>query len=79
MTTGPFRFSRNSIYVGGILAVLGEALLFEAVSLFGYALGLRLFFHSPVVYVEEPRLRARFGTDYDAYCDRVPRWLPLRR
>ena len=25
---------------------------------------------------EEPTLRSTFGAEYDAYCRRVPRWLP---
>ena len=35
-----------------------------------------LAFHVFVLLYEEPTLRATFGAEYDAYCRRVPRWLP---
>lgn len=31
-----------------------------------------------VVLLEERELRERFGAEYDAYCRRVPRWIPRR-
>jgi protein-S-isoprenylcysteine O-methyltransferase Ste14 len=37
-----------------------------------------LAFHIFVVVYEEPTLRATFGAEYDAYCQRVARWLPRR-
>jgi protein-S-isoprenylcysteine O-methyltransferase Ste14 len=41
-----------------------------------YAAAITALAHVLVVHVEEPELRARFGPRYDAYCRRVPRWLP---
>jgi protein-S-isoprenylcysteine O-methyltransferase Ste14 len=35
-----------------------------------------VYFHLAVVRFEEPALRSQFGAGYDAYCRRVPRWLP---
>lgn len=32
-----------------------------------------------VVLLEEPELRERFGTEYEDYCRRVPRYLPPRQ
>ena len=32
--------------------------------------------HLWITRVEEPRLRARFGSVYETYCQRVPRWIP---
>jgi protein-S-isoprenylcysteine O-methyltransferase Ste14 len=32
-----------------------------------------------VVLLEEPELRQRFGSEYDDYCRRVPRYIPTRR
>ena len=43
----------------------------------GLPLLLLLYFHVVLLRVEEPELRRRFGSKYDDYCDRVPRWFPL--
>ena len=41
-----------------------------------YAAGFFTLFHLFVLLYEEPTLRRQFGAEYDAYCRRVPRWLP---
>lgn len=80
VTRGLYRASRNPIYVGVLLVLLGEALLFGSLVLVGYALVVCLWFHLFVVLYEERALRKRFGAAYDAYCRSVPRWIPdLRR
>jgi len=74
---GPYRYVRNPMYVAVMLALTGEALLFEAASLLIYAALAFSFFHFWVVFYEEPTLRRKFGDSYREYCRRVPRWLPL--
>jgi protein-S-isoprenylcysteine O-methyltransferase Ste14 len=76
--TGPFRFVRNPIYLAGIILFTGVGLLYGPWHLKDLVLPLVLFvyFHVAVVRVEEPALRRLFGASYDAYCLRVPRWLP---
>ena len=75
---GPFRYSRNPIYLAGITLVLGVGLLYSPVRAvdLGLPLLLLVYFHGAVVRIEEPELRRRFGSKYEAYCERVPRWLP---
>lgn len=78
VTDGPFRYVRNPIYLAGITLLLGVGLLYSpwrAVDI-GLPLFLLLYFHVAVVRVEEPELRRRFGSKYEDYCARVPRWLP---
>ena len=41
-----------------------------------YAVGFAGLAHAYVKGREEPLLRDRFGSDYEAYCARVSRWLP---
>ena len=41
-----------------------------------YAACVALVFHLFVLFYEEPHLRRRFGTEYEEYQRRVPRWLP---
>jgi protein-S-isoprenylcysteine O-methyltransferase Ste14 len=76
---GPFRYVRNPIYLAGLALLLGVSLLYSpwrAVDL-GLPLLLFVYFHVAVVRVEEPELRRRFGSKYEEYCERVPRWFPL--
>src|SRR5262252_6543891 len=73
---GSYRWVRNPIYIAALLIVLGEAWLFLSFDLLLYAGLLAVAFHVLVVAYEEPRLRARFGEQYNDYRRRVPRWIP---
>lgn len=76
VTRGLYRLTRNPIYVGVLLVLIGEAVLFESLALVGYALVVWLWFHLFVVGYEERALGKKFGAAYDAYCRTVPRWIP---
>lgn len=73
---GPFERVRNPGYISVIAMVLGQAALFGSSGVALWALVLAAGFHAFVVLYEEPTLRRQFGADYEAYCRRVPRWLP---
>jgi protein-S-isoprenylcysteine O-methyltransferase Ste14 len=73
---GTFRRVRNPGYVAVVGILLGEALLMGSLVLLAYAAGIWLIFHLFVLLYEEPTLRRQFGEEYEAYCGRVPRWLP---
>ena len=70
-----YSMSRNPMYVGVVLAVVGQAIVFASRAIAVYGAFLWLLFHLVVVALEEPHLRARYGEPYEAYCRRVPRWL----
>jgi protein-S-isoprenylcysteine O-methyltransferase Ste14 len=76
---GLYRFSRNPMYVGVLLAVLGQALWSRSGPLLAYAAFLAVAFHGMVVLVEEPILRRKFGAEYAAFTAGVPRWLGAAR
>jgi protein-S-isoprenylcysteine O-methyltransferase Ste14 len=76
---GPYRFSRNPMYVGVLLVIFGQAAVFASPRLAAYGCVVFLFFHLTVVLLEEPHLRATRGRSYEIYCGSVPRWLELRR
>lgn len=73
---GFYRHVRNPMYVGLIVAILGEAALFCDPRLLAYAATVWLSFHLFVTLYEEPALASTFGAEYDAYRAEVPRWLP---
>ena len=77
VSDGLYRFSRNPMYVGVLLVVFGQAVLFVSPLIVAYGCALFLFFHLIVVFVEEPHLRERRGPSYELYCRTVPRWLGL--
>jgi protein-S-isoprenylcysteine O-methyltransferase Ste14 len=74
---GIYACIRHPRYVGSFLAILGACFLsgtrlMLAVGAVWCVLTLL------VIALEERELRARFGTAYEEYCRRVPRFLPLR-
>src|SRR6266568_4432739 len=73
---GLYRHVRNPMYIGILLLLAGEAMLFQSRSLLGYAGIVFLVFFLFVVAYEERALARKFGQDYERYCDRVPRWIP---
>jgi protein-S-isoprenylcysteine O-methyltransferase Ste14 len=75
---GLYRYTRNPMYLGVLSVVPGWAALRPAAagSLLIYAVAVAVIVHAFVVRYEEPKLRALFGAEYDAYAARVGRWLP---
>jgi protein-S-isoprenylcysteine O-methyltransferase Ste14 len=73
---GPYRYVRNPMYVGAVLALCGAALFYRSIPLFGYAALFLLATHLFVVVYEEPTLARLFGSEYEKYRARVGRWLP---
>ena len=79
--SGPYCYVRNPMYVGGLLFLIGYALLFVEFStaLVWYALGLIVAVNLFILFYEEPTLKHRFNGDYEEYCRNVHRWIPRIR
>lgn len=75
VVSGLYKYSRNPMYVGVILILIGEALFFQSVELWIYSLLVLIAFNTFAIVVEEPRLRRDFGEEYIRYCARVRRWI----
>ena len=72
---GPYRYTRNPMYLGHLIFMLGLALTFW--SWFALVLfALRAAWFQRRVLGDEARLAAAFGDDYAAYRARVKRWVP---
>ena len=75
VTSGPYRFTRNPMYVGLVGMLAGLALLLESLSpllvvpIFAWIIATRF------IAVEERMLGERFGATYADYRARVRRWL----
>lgn len=75
VSSGPFRLSRNPIYLGDALIYAGVALLFDALLALLLLPLVILSVHYGVVRREEAYLERKFGEAYLSYRSRVRRWL----
>ena len=74
-TGGPFRFSRNPIYLGDWLILLGVSLLLSTFWPLLFAPLIWIMLRFGVIRHEEAHLEAKFGDAYRSYKTRVRRWL----
>ncbi len=79
VATGPYRYVRNPMYVGGLMVFLGFGLMQHSPAIVILAVVVAFGFHVFVATVEEPVLERRFGEGYLAYKRNVGRWLPRRK
>jgi protein-S-isoprenylcysteine O-methyltransferase Ste14 len=79
VAVGPYRWTRNPMYLGILAMLAGEALAFRSPAMLAYALSAWAVMELFVRWYEEPSLARRFGPAYDAYRRRVPRWFGSRR
>jgi protein-S-isoprenylcysteine O-methyltransferase Ste14 len=75
VASGPYRFTRNPIYLGMFLALIGLAIAFNILWLLLMLLPLALVIRYGVVAREEAYLERKFGDLYRDYRSRVRRWL----
>src|ERR1041385_7778041 len=78
VATGPYRYVRNPIYIGGLCLISGLGLYQRSISILLFAIFYAVLVHAFVVLVEEPGLVRRFGGSYVHYKQSVNRWLPRR-
>ncbi len=75
VTDGPYRFTRNPMYVGMTLAYLGVAILTNLAWPVVLLPVVLITMSVAVIRREERHLHETFGGQFDAYCQRVHRWL----
>lgn len=74
VTTGIFAFSRNPIYVGFALILLGQFLISSSWLLLAFLVAGYWLLHRQVLR-EEEFLRRQYGRDFEEYCQRVRRYV----
>lgn len=75
VTSGPYRFTRNPVYLGYTLAMLGTGLLLANVWMAIIAALTAVVTHSWIIRSEEKHLLARFGFEFECYCRRTRAWI----
>jgi protein-S-isoprenylcysteine O-methyltransferase Ste14 len=73
--SGPYRFSRNPIYIGMFLGLIGLAIALNTLWLLVVMVLFALILRYGVVAREEAYLERKFGDAYRGYRSRVRRWL----
>jgi protein-S-isoprenylcysteine O-methyltransferase Ste14 len=73
--TGPYRFTRNPIYLGMVLGLIGLAIAFNSLWLLLTLVPFALVIRYGVIAREEAYLERKFGDVYRSYRSRVRRWL----
>ena len=73
--SGPYRFSRNPIYVGLVLVHAAVGIGFDNAWTLALTAVFAAVLHVGVIRREEAYLAARFGQAYRDYCARTRRWL----
>lgn len=74
VTTGAFAMSRNPIYVGFAVILIGQFLIFPNWILLAYLIVAVWLFNRQVLR-EEAYLRTHYGSSYEAYSRKVQRYL----
>lgn len=75
VTTGPFRYSRNPIYLGYTLLTVALGLITGNSWFLAAAPVAAIVTTLFAIRCEEMHLLARFGIDFERYCERTRRWI----
>jgi protein-S-isoprenylcysteine O-methyltransferase Ste14 len=75
VTTGAFSFTRNPIYLGNTLLMVGVGLITGIVWFLPLAIAAAFATQKLAIEREERHLEARFGKRYRDYAKRVRRWI----
>jgi protein-S-isoprenylcysteine O-methyltransferase Ste14 len=79
LTAGPYRFSRNPMYITVLTMWLGWTIVYGSVAISVVLLTAWFIVVFVAVPFEERRLERRFGDAYLQYKGAVPRWLGAGR
>jgi protein-S-isoprenylcysteine O-methyltransferase Ste14 len=72
---GPFRFSRNPMYLGISIGLLGIAILLGSVSAFLFPIVFFVVMDLIFIPHEEKAMSAAFGEEYQLYKSKIHRWI----
>jgi protein-S-isoprenylcysteine O-methyltransferase Ste14 len=75
VTSGPYRYTRNPVYLGYTLAMLGAGLVTGNLWMTVIAALTAVLTHAWIIRSEEKHLLARFGFEFECYCRRTRAWI----
>ena len=76
VTEDVYKYSRNPMYLGFVIALFGIVLLMDA-AISSFLLVILFFLITDRWYIkfEEQEMTSKFGLDYQKYCQKVRRWI----
>lgn len=75
ITQGVFRASRNPMYLGFVLILIGIAVLMRSLTPYVVVLAFAILIDRMYITVEERMLAEKFGTEWEEYRQSTRRWL----
>lgn len=76
VTTGPYAYSRNPMFLGALLMIIGFGIILNSVAAIVLGLIIPISYLIFIKLVEEKELEARFGQEYLEYKQQVPFLIP---
>jgi protein-S-isoprenylcysteine O-methyltransferase Ste14 len=78
ITSGPYAYTRNPMYGGVVLVMVGQGLLFGSLGAVVYGICWLIAFYVFELTIDDPFIVKRMGKTYEDYCRDVPGWIPRR-
>ena len=75
ITIGPYKYSRNPIYVADVIILIGYVLTLGAVLSFLLVPAFIWVIRTRFIDGEETHIRKEFGEAYEEYCQQTRRWI----
>jgi len=75
ITSGAFRISRNPMYLGFVLILIGIAVLMRSLTPYLVVIAFAILLDRMYITVEERMLAEKFGPEWEAYKKKARRWL----
>ena len=75
LTDGPYRYSRNPIYISMTIILIGSAMLYNCLSAFIIPILFMISVKNIWIDYEEAKLKKIFGQEYLNYQKKVRRWI----
>jgi protein-S-isoprenylcysteine O-methyltransferase Ste14 len=72
---GPYRFSRNPMYLAALLLLIGQTIYHFSLLLLGYSGLVFIAFNLFLFHYEEPHLKSKYPQQSADYFRQIPRWL----
>lgn len=75
IVSGPYRFTRNPMYLSLVMFSLGIAIAVGTWPMFAVPVLVFVIAATGHIPFEEAKMHRQFGADWDNYCSRVRRWI----
>ena len=73
--TGPYKLSRNPMYLGMVLLLIGAGFILGSLTSFIGTVLFAVMMEIVFIPIEEKILQDQFGEEYEVYKEKVGKWL----